>query len=62
MEKYHEIMPTIKDLVQGWGARVLDLVIPEDAVDLPNRGGGPMLDRELSTPRSVPPANPDRDL
>jgi len=57
-EKYHEIIQPAKEIVMGWGARILDLIVPEEASDLPNRGAAPMLDRELSSPRSVPPANP----
>lgn len=54
----HEIIEParqIGELVMGWAK---DVICPPDAVDLPQRGAAEMLDRELSAPRSVPPANP----
>lgn len=52
---YHEIIRPLRE----FGGMVLGLIVPEEALDLPAKGSGPMLDRELN-PGEVGgvPANP----
>lgn len=42
--KHHEVIRPLRE----FGGMIVSLLVPDDALDLPVKGGGPMLDRELN--------------